>query len=94
MRSCLKHQYKDLIAAGLMHEKDWPLTKHGYKKADNGKISLNVQVPERFLADPNYRIKTTMQPIFALRKQAKKHKSCTTLLAKRIKKNWGAMLKK
>ena len=34
-----------------------------------------------------------MKPIFALEKQAKKHASCTTPLAKRIKKSWGAMLK-
>ena len=33
MRSCLKHQYKELIAAGLMHEKDWPVTKNGHKKS-------------------------------------------------------------
>ena len=76
-----------------MNEKDWPVTKNGHKKADNEKISLNVQVSKRFLADPNHRIKTTMKPIFALGKQAKKHTSCMTPLAKRIKKRWRAMLK-
>ena len=34
-----------------------------------------------------------MKPIFALGIQGKKHTSCTTPLAKRIKKSWGAMLK-
>ena len=67
MRSFLRHQYKDLIAAGLMHEKDWSL-KNGYKKADNGKIPLILQVTERFLADPNHKIKTTMKLIFSLGK--------------------------
>ena len=53
----------------------------------NIKISLNIQVPDKFISDPNHRIKITMKPIVALRKQAKKHTSCTTLLTKRIKKS-------
>ena len=32
MKSCLKHQYKDLIAARLMDKKDWPVTKMVTKK--------------------------------------------------------------
>ena len=32
VRSFLRHQFKNLIASGLMHEKDWPLTKMVIKK--------------------------------------------------------------
>ena len=57
------------------------------------KKNFNVQVQDNFLADLNDRIKTSMKPIFSFGKQAKNYTSCTTSLAKSIKKNWGEMLK-
>ena len=39
-RSCLRHQNKDLIAAGLINEKVLATNKKGYKKTDNEKSFL------------------------------------------------------
>ena len=92
MKSNLRHSYQDLIEARKMLLEDWPRTRSGAKKSDNGRLPLDVPVP-RFLADFNHRVKTVGKSVYALATLPKKDSTVSKPLAERIKTYWGTMLK-
>ena len=92
MKSNLKHSYKEKINKGLMRAEDWPKTKSGAKKTDNGRLPLEILEPS-FLADFNHRVKTVGKQIYALADLPKRDSKVDTALAARVKGYWGAMLK-
>ena len=87
MKSNLKWSYKEMIVSNRMLAKDWPKTESGNKKADNGRLPLDVQEP-KFLADFNHRVKTVGKRFYELSSSLKKISLVNTSLAQRMKLNW------
>ena len=92
MKAQLKHSFKKLIEANQMRKEDWPRTKGNTKKADTGRLPLEI-TPPNFLADPNHRKKVVGKHLYALAKLAKKASKVDKALALRLKDYWGAYLK-
>ena len=92
MKSNLKWSYKELVNANKMKIEDWPKTKKGNKKQDNGRLPLDCQEP-KFLADFNHRVKTVGKRFYELASAPKKTSLVDTSLARRMKLNWATMMK-
>ena len=75
-----------------MKDEDWPKTKKGKKKADNGRLPLDIMMPS-FLADFNHRVKTVGKRFYDLASLPKKKSRVDTSLTRRMKLNWGTMMK-
>ena len=96
MRSQLKNRYLDLIAAGRMHERDWPRFagrngRLGAKKKCSGALPVHMK-PPTFLADPNHRVKVFGKHLFELARASKGVSEIDTSLAQRLKEYWGKAL--
>ena len=92
MKANLKHSFKSKIEAGLMREEDWPRTKNNVKKKDNGRLPLDIEEP-KFLADFNHRVKTVGKRFYELASAPQKTSQVDSSLARRMKLNWGTMMK-
>ena len=92
MKANLKHSLKEKVSAGLMQKHEWPKTKKGNFKADHGRLPLDIEEPA-FLADFNHRVKTVGKRFYELAKASKKKSGVDTGLARRMKLNWGTMMK-
>lgn len=92
MKSNLKHSYKEMVRLGQMSVENWPKTAGGKRKADNGRFSLDIQQPT-FLADFNHRVKTVGKRFYELASAPKKTSAVDNGLARRMKLNWGTMMK-
>ena len=92
MKANLKHSLKAKMSAGLMELKDWPTTKAGNKKADNGRLPLDIVEP-KFLADFNHRVKTVGKRFYELAGKSKRDSEVDNGLARRMKLNWSTMMK-
>ena len=75
MKSNLKWSYKEMVSAGLLKIDDWPKTKSGKRKSDNGRLPLDVSQP-KFLADFNHRVKTVGKRFYELASAPKKNFTC------------------
>ena len=71
MKAQLKHSYKQLIAANKMTNESWPRNKSKQKKADNGRLPLEI-TPPKFQADPNHRKKVIGKMFYELASMPKK----------------------
>ena len=92
MKSNLKWSYQEMIDKNKMKLEDWPKTKKGHKKKDHGRLPLDVKPPS-FLADFNHRVKTVGKRFYELASAPKKTSMVNTALARRMKLNWGTMMK-
>ena len=92
MKANLRHSLKEKVSAGLMEKNEWPKTKKGNLKTDNGRLPLDILEPA-FLADFNHRVKTVGKRFYELAKASKKKSDVDTGLARRMKLNWGTMMK-
>lgn len=63
-----------------------------HDKEDKGKLPLWIPEPE-FLADPGHRVKCVSKYFYKLAKQKVAKSRVTKGMAKRLKKNWGYMIK-
>ena len=77
-----------------MEEKDWPLTKLGSKKKDNGKLPLYIPAPT-FVVDPTHHIKVMTKALFKMMKKlSKKKTNCTDIDCYCVKHYLGYFIKK
>jgi hypothetical protein len=86
-KSILRHSWKLLVESGLLDMLDWPRTKSGYKKKDNGQLPL-LHPPIDWLADKNHRVRTYAKYFFILAHKKRSFTSCTTNDAERMKRNF------
>ena len=92
MKANLRHSYKEKVEKGKLKKKDWPKTGKGKLKQDHGRLPLDVPEPG-FLADFNHRVKRVGKRFYELAKAPKYKSSVDNALAKRMKLNWGTMMK-
>ena len=92
MKANLKHSLKEKIQAGLMRQEDWPRTRNNTKRKDNGRLPLDIEEPT-FLADFNHRVKTVGKRFYELASAPQKSSKVDSSLARRLKSNWGTMMK-
>ena len=92
MKLQLKHSFVDLIHIGKMQACNWPKTKKGYKKKNNGRLPLHIVEP-RFLTDPNHRTKVVGKVLYKLASLPLKYSKGDNALAQRIKEYWDTFLR-
>lgn len=92
MISNLRHSMKDLIEAGQMEKKDWPLTPSGKKISDNGHLPLRITPPPVHVADPTHRIKVIGNRLYTQARLPRSISQIEKIDAEKIKSSWGYML--
>ena len=63
-----------------------------WKKKENGRLPIHIPEPT-FMADFNHRVKVVDKAVYHLAKMPKKESEVTKPMSKRIKTNWGSMLR-
>ena len=90
-KSILRHSWQMMVDIGILDQLDWPRTKSGAKKKDNGMLPLLHPIID-WLADANHRVRTYARYFFNLSHKKRSETCCTNNDAERMKRNFAYFL--